>query len=441
LLQTNGAGADPSWVTPFSGDHGALTGLSDDDHTIYALLAGRSGGQTLKGDTASGGNLTLVSTAHATKGQIILTGIPTSPGTGATSERFGASSAADGANSTAFGYLANVTANNSTALGYGTLVMGIESIAAGKSAISGASYTIAVGVDAFAGSEGGIAIGRLSTSGAVDSIALGRSAYVAHQSSIGLGRSVTSSAANQFVVGGSAASGFNISNVYIGSGVTDTVPADTTYNATGGVGTNIAGANLLLAAGKGTGSAVGGSIKLQSTIAAGSGTTLATLQDKWVMTNVGVMQGWQPSSTQDRQAFDITPTWATATDASRKALAIFNIWDTAVREAFRIEASGSAAMIGFLGAVAVARPAAYTQTYATATRTHANLTSADLTGITTSTTGSALAEPSASYVRAEMQQNFRRIQDQFNALRADLTNLKGVVNQIVDDQQAYGLFA
>lgn len=52
-------------------DHGALTGLSDDDHTIYALLNGRDGGQTLVGGTASGNNLTLKSTSHATKGKII----------------------------------------------------------------------------------------------------------------------------------------------------------------------------------------------------------------------------------------------------------------------------------------------------------------------------------------------------------------------------------
>lgn len=52
-------------------DHGGLTGLSDDDHSIYALLAGRNTGQTLKGDTASGGNLTLMSTAHATKGKLL----------------------------------------------------------------------------------------------------------------------------------------------------------------------------------------------------------------------------------------------------------------------------------------------------------------------------------------------------------------------------------
>lgn len=39
---------------------------------LYALLAGRSGGQTLKGDTLTGGNLTLESTAHATKGDVII---------------------------------------------------------------------------------------------------------------------------------------------------------------------------------------------------------------------------------------------------------------------------------------------------------------------------------------------------------------------------------
>jgi len=54
-------------------DHGlALTGLTDDDHTQYALLAGRAAGQTLNGGTAASENLTLKSTAHATKGAIIV---------------------------------------------------------------------------------------------------------------------------------------------------------------------------------------------------------------------------------------------------------------------------------------------------------------------------------------------------------------------------------
>jgi hypothetical protein len=53
-------------------DHGSeLTGLSGDDHVQYALLAGRSGGQTLRGDIGSAGALVLMSTAHATKGKIL----------------------------------------------------------------------------------------------------------------------------------------------------------------------------------------------------------------------------------------------------------------------------------------------------------------------------------------------------------------------------------
>ncbi len=62
------------------------------------------------------------------------------------------------------------------------------------------------------------------------------------------------------------------------------------------------------------------------------------------------------STTDDQSAATDIVTWATATHASRKARRVFNIYDTAAREALRIEASGTAAMIGFLGAAAVARP-------------------------------------------------------------------------------------
>lgn len=53
-------------------DHGTISGLADDDHLQYALLAGRASGQTLKGGTAANENLTLESTAHATKGSILV---------------------------------------------------------------------------------------------------------------------------------------------------------------------------------------------------------------------------------------------------------------------------------------------------------------------------------------------------------------------------------
>lgn len=51
-------------------DHGALAGLGDDDHTQYALLAGRAGGQELIGGIAAGEDMTLRSTSNATKGVI-----------------------------------------------------------------------------------------------------------------------------------------------------------------------------------------------------------------------------------------------------------------------------------------------------------------------------------------------------------------------------------
>lgn len=61
-------------------DHGSAYGLEDDDHpqylrvdsSAYALLAGRPGGQNLRGGAAAGEGLILHSTAHATLGNIFL---------------------------------------------------------------------------------------------------------------------------------------------------------------------------------------------------------------------------------------------------------------------------------------------------------------------------------------------------------------------------------
>lgn len=57
-------------ILPSAKDHGLLDGLTDDDHTQYALLAGRSGGQTLNGSTVAGEDLILKGTAHATPGRV-----------------------------------------------------------------------------------------------------------------------------------------------------------------------------------------------------------------------------------------------------------------------------------------------------------------------------------------------------------------------------------
>jgi len=61
-----------------STDHGALSGLTDDDHTQYALLAGRSGGQQVIGGTGSGDDLTFDTTTDGTKGSYIFTDLDAS---------------------------------------------------------------------------------------------------------------------------------------------------------------------------------------------------------------------------------------------------------------------------------------------------------------------------------------------------------------------------
>jgi hypothetical protein len=72
LVYNDGSNTISANVIQSGIDHGSISGLGDDDHTQYALLAGRSGGQTLNGGTASGENLSLSSTSNATKGKINL---------------------------------------------------------------------------------------------------------------------------------------------------------------------------------------------------------------------------------------------------------------------------------------------------------------------------------------------------------------------------------
>ena len=102
--------------------------------------------------------------------------------------------------------------------------------------------------------------------------------------------------------------------------------------------------------------------------------------------------------------------------------------------------------IGFYGVAPTARPAAYTQTYSTATRVHANLTSAALTDSTGGTTDGTLAAITAvngsgatTAQEADINNNFKELNDQIDLLRADLLNVKQVLNQVIDDDQLQGL--
>ena len=93
-------------------------------------------------------------------------------------------------------------------------------------------------------------------------------------------------------------------------------------------------------------------------------------------------------------------------------------------------ALGPTDKLGFFGVTLAARPGAYTQTYSTADKTHANMTSAAL-----ATTGVTQTTPYGFASAAQGDD----IATQFNLLRADLIDLKQLVNSVIDDLQALGL--
>jgi hypothetical protein len=94
--------------------------------------------------------------------------------------------------------------------------------------------------------------------------------------------------------------------------------------------------------------------------------------------------------------------------------------------------------LGFYGAAAVTKASAYTQTYATATRTHSNPTAAALTDAFGTADGT-IADVGAAFNQGTLNDNFKECSAQINALIADLANVKQLLNSVIDDAQALGL--
>ena len=93
------------------------------------------------------------------------------------------------------------------------------------------------------------------------------------------------------------------------------------------------------------------------------------------------------------------------------------------------EIAHSGTTVGFYGVTPVTRPSAYTQTYNAASRTHSNLVSASVSASVVLVTpfGFASSAQGDNLVLA------------VNRLVTDLTNVKNVLNQVIDDLQSQGL--
>jgi hypothetical protein len=160
----------------------------------------------------------------------------------------------------------------SEVFGLNASVDGANSVAVGNGA-SGGTQGVAVGQGADSGGNG-VAIGQGASTGS--GIAIGQDASTTGNS-IALGRGADTLAANQLVIGDSTHGAFHIDDVYIGNGVTNAAPIGFTLNATGGNGTDIAGADISIAGGRGTGTGNGGDINLQVALPTTTGNSLNSL--------------------------------------------------------------------------------------------------------------------------------------------------------------------
>lgn len=330
VLTSGGAAANPTWTTISGGvtDHGALTGLSDDDHSIYALLAPAGSARNVIQPTGTGIiPLTLQQSGAATD-QLTLW------------KKSGGDRL--------LGILPGSTAGRGAIRMYATDTQSIDFVVDWD------------GVDIYVGLENQTigsapAIRAKKFSGPVISPT---NAYIEMESR----------------------------HIYhaLGDGGSASFPAHL-FKTENVVAT--AGGRLFEVRNQGSSrfwlgveGLLGSLLEDAATNAASDAFTLQHNSSGTPAAGYGSRQRWllESSTTVDRDAANVEISWATATDASRKARAVWNVYDTAVREGLRIEASGTAPMIGFLGAAAVARTAAYTASNVTTDRTFdANATTLD----------------------------------------------------------------
>jgi hypothetical protein len=253
-------------------------GVSDGLITLNCPMAS-SKGLFVKGTTSQTANLIECQNVAGAVGAKVTATLDFSNAGGQTfAEIFGAGATVSGPNAVAVG--ANSSAGGAAiAIGYGTTAAGGSSVAVGTGASSSASGSVAIGNTASGGIHG-VSVGMQAATGTY-AVAIGTYASASHTAAIAIGRSAITTAANQLVVG--ATGGFEVTNSFFGNGVTAASPSAHIMNATGGSGTNIAGANFTIAAGRGTGTGLGGSFKVQVAPVGSTGSTANALADALVI--------------------------------------------------------------------------------------------------------------------------------------------------------------
>jgi hypothetical protein len=138
----------------------------------------------------------------------------------------------------------------------------------------------------------GQSAGRYAGAGSCN-VLIGLDAYIASgkYTSIGIGAGVKVTDNHQLVFGDKDVFDAYLSNGYFGGGVVSATPPDFTFNATGGYGTDIGGADLIFGGGRGTGAGFGGDLIFKTALAGASGNGLNALIEAMRITsnkNLGI---------------------------------------------------------------------------------------------------------------------------------------------------------
>lgn len=164
---------------------------------------------------------------------------------------------------------------------------------------------------------------------------------------------------------------------------------------------------------------IGATIRLTNTQGAAADLTAAVRFE-------AVLQG--TGGAQRAGIIDIGKVGDFETSPDRSSFMAFSIVSAnTVTERLRINSTG----VSFYAVAPVARAAALTQTYATTSRTHANMVA-----VAVATTGSTQTTPFGYTTAAQAD----AIVTAINALiNSDVVNAKQIMNSVIDDLQAYGL--
>lgn len=258
------------------------------------------------------------------------------------------------------------TGTQNVAIGYGALQSGSTGTGSGNTVIgfdvarnsTGSNNTIIGWAGGYTGLVTGssnimigVGVGG-STNNANTNILIGNSANAnGLDNTIGIGNAVTPTAANQFVVGSSTTA---YTDYYFGNGVTAASPSAFTLNASGGSGTDISGAALILAGGKATGNASGGSILFKTSDTGLSGTTLESLSTKVTILstgNVGIGEGTPASllTVGSGNLFQVNSSGAIASATGITSSGTINFSGLSASLAVFTDASKNLTSVGTLG--------------------------------------------------------------------------------------------